>query len=233
MKLVAKDLLIIPDDKIVLNNVSVSITSGEILIIIGPSGSGKSSLLRTLACLDKPKNGSVFILDDHDEKHLSVSWPTVTLVFQQLFLWPHLTVRENIRVANRLDDYLLASLLQDLGIAKIEDRFPNTLSLGQKQRVAIARGISCGPAFLLLDEITSALDVEWCASLVNILTELASSNKGIAIVTHQLGFARRIANAYPCTKLAFIDQGCLSTYNAKDAFASSPTERIHQFFSLS
>ena len=213
----------------VLDGVSLALKPGELTALIGPSGSGKTTLLRALAGLEKPDqgiiqlgearfDGAVVAPEGVDWPYTGTAaatspaatppfWPQVTVVFQQLFLWPHLTLRENIllparNLQGRDHNAALAHWVKKLDMAEFIDRYPNEASGGQKQRVAIARALMLRPQFLLLDEITSALDVQQTARILEFLPELKAHGMGILLITHALNFARQAAD-----QVAYIEGG--------------------------
>lgn len=199
----------------VLHDVSVAVEPGKLTALIGPSGAGKSTLLRVLSCLEKPDSGSIQV-DDHvyrfpwDLSSVECQpWPRVTAVFQQLFLWPHLTLRNNIALPLSLRSVdpqeiqaRIEGLIRRFDMAAFIDRYPNQVSGGQRQRAAIARALALKPAYLLLDEITSALDVEQAAAIIKHLEVLKSEGIGILMITHYLGFLERTAN-----EIVFMEKG--------------------------
>jgi ABC-type polar amino acid transport system ATPase subunit len=178
----------------ILVDVSIAIAPGEIHQISGPSGGGKTTLLRVLSLLEAPTAGTVWL----DERKYCArdlfsrqTWSEnagfrqhVTLVSQQIFLWPHLTCRVNIEaVGGHADEY--APLAERLNVSKCLDRYPNQVSVGQRQRIAIIRSIATRPKYLILDEVTSALDEQMSAIVTDLFSGLSRSNTGIIIVTHR------------------------------------------------
>ncbi|WP_195880902.1 ATP-binding cassette domain-containing protein [Methylomonas fluvii] len=198
-----------------LSDVSIELDDGTITALIGPNGAGKSTLLRILACLEPPNSGTLTIGDKQANYPLDMwfrnlqPWPKVTAVFQQLFLWPHLTLRKNILLPlelkkNSSANDIVNEIIEQFDMASFIDRYPNEVSGGQKQRVALARALALKPDYLLLDEITSALDVEQAAEIVKHLNNLKNDGMTILLITHYLGFVRRMAD-----KVIFLENGCI------------------------
>lgn len=200
-------------DILILNKVSLALREGEITVILGPSGGGKTSLLRCLCLLDKPDNGSLNIdnqtINFEDSKNI---YPKVSIVFQQLFLWQHLTNRENIAFPLRENGFnaseiesITNELTTELNLFNFIDKFPHQSSVGQKQRIAIARTLALKPKYILLDEITSALDIVQTNNIVQILKSLSvKQNIAILFVTHNLDVAKRIAD-----KILYLENGTI------------------------
>jgi len=200
-------------DIVALDGVSLRVARGERLVIIGPSGSGKSTLLRTINGLE-PIDGGEIIMDgvriDHDHRQIHRVRLEVGLVFQQFNLFPHLTVMENFTLPQRVvhkrsdlqaRDKALA-LLTKVGIADKVDAYPGQLSGGQQQRVAIARALAMDPKVMLFDEATSALDPEMIGEVLEVMKRLAGEGMTMLVVTHEIGFAREVAD-----RVIFIDGG--------------------------
>jgi ABC-type polar amino acid transport system ATPase subunit len=224
----------------VIKDVTASIKPGEITVLIGPSGTGKTTLLRCLALLEKPQRGQVAIDDEvyaypwPTDKPFQPPWPKLTAVFQQLFLWPHMTLRENILLPVRLRGgneadrrAALDALIEAFDMKEFIDRFPNEASLGQRQRVALARALMLGPRYLLLDEITSALDVEQITGILGYLKRLRGKDIGIFLITHLLGFARHAAD-----QVLFMDEGRIVESGGPDILKNPQTERLARFLSV-
>lgn len=204
-----------PDGRPILKDVDITLKKGELTALIGPSGSGKTTLLRCLSMLDAPDGGDIelehqlysFPLPPEQAEVSPKPWPKVTAVFQQLFLWPHLTLRENILLpladakSSRVEKEL-AELVRQFDMKGFIDRYPNETSGGQRQRAAIARALMLNPDYLLLDEITSALDIEQTAKVLSLLTGVKARGIGILLITHSLGFARQAAD-----HVLFMDNG--------------------------
>lgn len=222
----------------VLQDVSVCIKPGTITTLIGPSGTGKTTLLRALAMTDLPDSGEI-TLDDQTyrfpwpaHQRAPRPWPQITAVFQQLFLWPHLTLRENILLparnfprANLMDEF--NELISVLHLSSFIDRYPNEASLGQRQRVALARALMLQPRYVLMDEVTSALDIEQVSNILNFLPRLKERGIGVLLITHALNFARRAAD-----NILFMDEGRIIERGTVELLNNPQTPRLRQFLSL-
>jgi ABC-type polar amino acid transport system ATPase subunit len=222
----------------IIKKINLAIKPGEITVLIGPSGCGKTTLLRCLALLERPQQGNinidgeVFSYPWPEDKAFKPPWPSLTTVFQSLFLWPHLTLRENILLPVRLRGIAdgndkLDELIEAFDMGAFIERFPNEASLGQRQRVALARALMLQPHYLLLDEITSALDVEQIAKILGHLKQLRGKDIGIFIITHLLTFARHAAD-----QVVFMADGELGEIGGADILKSPKTERLFQFLSV-
>lgn len=225
-------------DRVILNGVDIDIAPGAITCLIGPSGTGKTTLLRALSLIELPDSGRVMVDAQQFDFPLargvtfSPPWPLVTVVFQTLFLWPHMTLRENILLPARnipgLDiEAELADLVDFFDMGDFIDRHPNEASLGQRQRVALARALILKPKYLLLDEITSALDVEQSARILSRLQKLRGMRTGLLLITHALGFARRAAD-----KIVFMDGGAVVEQGGPEILDKPETARLSAFLSL-
>jgi ABC-type polar amino acid transport system ATPase subunit len=234
----ARNLTFSYGDKPVFKNVDLAINPGGITVLIGPSGTGKTTLLRCLALLEPPRHGTIHVDDEvfsypmPEGKEFVPPWPKLTTVFQQLFLWPHLTLKENILLPVRRrnlptmkDD--LESLIEAFDMREFINNYPNEASLGQRQRVALARALMLHPRYLLLDEITSALDVEQIAKILSYLKNLRGKDIGIFIITHLLGFARHAAD-----RVFFMADGVIAESGSPDILRNPQTERLGQFLSV-
>ncbi|MDP3981000.1 MAG: ATP-binding cassette domain-containing protein, partial [Chlamydiota bacterium] len=197
-----------------MDDVSLTINPGTITSIIGSSGSGKTTLVKIASLLELPNAGEIRI----DNKHFDFSkkdtqvdniWPKVTVVFQQLFIWPHLTVRQNIelplrRALNKKEKVHFDELVSMFEMDSFLDRYPNEVSLGQKQRTALVRALMLKPKYLLLDEVTASLDPEQSSIILTHLEKIKQQGVGILIVAHNLDFAFAISD-----KVIFLDEGCI------------------------
>ena len=194
----AKNIIRQIGNKQVLNIPKIEIKKGQALVVMGPSGSGKTTLLRTLAMLDAPDQGQITINNRQTARPSTLEnpYPTITVVYQQLFLWPHLTNRQNITLAVQNTDFQdkLDELIEFLEMDNFIDNYPNQSSVGQKQRVAIARALILNPEYIFFDEITSALDSKQMQSVIQILNNLKSKNIGIFLITHHDQVAQQVAD---------------------------------------
>lgn len=200
-------------DNTVLNDISVTIKEGEVVCIIGPSGSGKSTFLRCMNRLEEPTEGQI-IIDGQDltDKNTDINLVRqhIGMVFQHFNLFPHLTVLENITLApldlkgeaKEKANERAIELLERVGLAEKKDVYPDSLSGGQKQRVAIARALAMNPDVMLFDEPTSALDPEMVGDVLNVMKDLAHQGMTMVIVTHEMGFAKEVAD-----RVMFTDGG--------------------------
>lgn len=200
-------------DNTVLNDINVSIRDGEVVCIIGPSGSGKSTFLRCLNALEEATSGEVIIDGVHltdRSTDINLTRQHIGMVFQHFNLFPHLTVLENIILAptelkkvNKTEAETHAGkLLETVGLTEKKDVYPASLSGGQQQRVAIARSLAMNPDIMLFDEPTSALDPEMVGDVLNVMKKLAKQGMTMIIVTHEMGFAKEVAD-----RVIFTDEG--------------------------
>ena len=220
----------------VLNDISISIKEGDVVCIIGPSGSGKSTFLRCLNKLEEPTSGDIVIDGAHlmdKNTDINLVRQHIGMVFQHFNLFPHLTVLENIILAPM--DLKKASrdeaeknairLLDMVGLADKKDMKPDKLSGGQKQRVAIARALAMNPDIMLFDEPTSALDPEMVGDVLNVMKDLAKQGMTMVIVTHEMGFAKEVAN-----RVLFTDGGkILEDGTPQQIFENPQNERTKDF----
>ena len=213
-----------------------AINKGDCVVLVGPSGCGKSTFLRCLNRLEEPDGGHVIFngkeVTDHDIDHVRQK---MGMVFQHFNLFPHLTVKKNITLAPvRLGlmkqpeaDKKAMELLERIGLADKADTYPNMLSGGQKQRIAIVRALAMNPDVLLFDEPTSALDPEMVGEVLELMKELARGGMTMVCVTHEMGFAREVAN-----RIIFIDEGIVKVDKPpKEFFANPENERLKAFLS--
>ena len=222
----------------VLNGISTGIKKGEKIAVIGPSGSGKSTFLRCLNRMEEPTSGVItFKGEDITSSKCDINLVRrkMGMVFQHFYLFPHLTVRKNLTLAP-VDQKLMTQeeadakaheLLARVGLADKIDEWPDRLSGGQKQRVAIARAMAMSPDVLLFDEPTSALDPEMIGEVLDVMKELADSGMTMYLVTHEMGFAHKIAD-----RVLFIDKGIISEEGTPEEVFDHPKQpRTIEFLS--
>ena len=221
----------------VLKGVDLDIEKGEVVTILGPSGCGKSTLLRCLNLLETPTSGKVWF-DGQEITNSKVNVTTcrrkIGMVFQHFNVFPHLTVQQNLTIApvtNKMlkqeeADKRAVSLLNRIGLGTKCDEYPTKLSGGQKQRLAIVRALMMDPDVMLFDEPTSALDPEMVMEVLDVIKELAESGMTIAIVTHEMGFAREVSD-----RILFMYGGVIAEQGSpSDVFDHTKTERAKEFF---
>lgn len=227
--------------KQVLKNLNVDFPDGKTTVILGPSGSGKSTLLRSLDLLVRPESGTLNFSDlqlDYAKpvsKKLSFDVRKKTsMVFQNWNLFPNLTVLQNITTApetvlgrpKKETEERAHKLLEQVGLSEYADRYPSQLSGGQQQRISICRALAMDPEYILLDEPTSALDPELETQVLLILEELSKMGQAMIIVTHNMDFARSVAD-----KIVFVEDGDILFDGSPDEFFNNPTTRIKDFLS--
>ena len=222
----------------VLNDVSLAVRRGERVVVCGPSGSGKSTMLRCINRLEEHEQGQIFVDGIEltaDVKQIEAIRREVGMVFQQFNLFPHLTVLENLvlapvwvrRMKRREAEELALHYLERVHIPEQAAKYPGQLSGGQQQRVAIARALCMKPQAMLFDEPTSALDPEMIKEVLDVMVELARSGMTMICVTHEMGFAREVADT-----MVFMDQGeIVETAPPKEFFAAPKSERARLFLS--
>ncbi|AUS14421.1 amino acid ABC transporter ATP-binding protein [Bacillus subtilis] len=220
----------------VLKNISTTIADGEVVAVIGPSGSGKSTFLRCLNLLEKPNGGTITIKDTEITKPKTNTLKVrenIGMVFQHFHLFPHKTVLENIMYApvnvkkesKQASQEKAEDLLRKVGLFEKRNDYPNRLSGGQKQRVAIARALAMNPDIMLFDEPTSALDPEMVKEVLQVMKELVETGMTMVIVTHEMGFAKEVAD-----RVLFMDQGTIvEDGNPKEFFLSPKSKRAQDF----
>jgi ABC-type polar amino acid transport system ATPase subunit len=222
---------------LVLNDLSLKIQRSNVVVICGPSGCGKSTLLRCLNGLEDLNSGDIIINDKSilDKKNLRAIRLELGMVFQQFNLFPHKTVIENIILSpiinlgiNKDEAIVIGQkLLERVGILQKENEFPSSLSGGQQQRVAIARGLAMQPKIMMFDEPTSALDPEMIKEVLDVMIELAHDGMTMIVVTHEMGFAKEVAN-----KIVMMDEGRIIEENEPNEFFGNPKkDRTKHFLS--
>ncbi len=220
----------------VLNNIDFSIQKGEVVVIIGPSGCGKSTFLRCLNRLEDIQDGTLFlegVAYEREKKNIYKIREKVGMVFQSYDLFPHMTIMENLligprKVQKRDKKEVIGEaeeLLERVGLLEKKDQYPRQLSGGQKQRIAITRALLMHPEVLLLDEITAALDPEMVSEVLQVVLELAKSGMTMVIVTHEMEFAKAVAD-----RIIFLDKGEIVEEGTPEEFFRLPkTSRGRQF----
>ena len=220
-----------------VNDVSLEIKKGEIVCLIGPSGSGKSTVLRCINGLEKPESGHIYVndqlLDEKNPETYKKLRSLMGFVFQHFNLFPNMTVLENltlapIQVMKKSKDeaeQIACQYLERVGLLDKKDEYPNKLSRGQKQRVAIARSLCMNPQIMLFDEPTSALDPEMVIEVLEVMQELANEGMTMVVVTHEMGFARTVAD-----RVIFLEDGKIVEENTAEEFFRNPkTQRAQDF----
>ncbi|MBD2463280.1 amino acid ABC transporter ATP-binding protein [Oscillatoria sp. FACHB-1407] len=222
----------------VLRGVSLTVNKGEVLVVMGPSGSGKSTFIRTFNALETYQKGSIEIDGiklSHDLKNIDTIRREVGMVFQQFNLFPHLSVLQNITLApiwvrrwpKAKAEEVALQLLERVGILEQAKKFPGQLSGGQQQRVAIARALAMQPKIMLFDEPTSALDPEMVREVLDVMRSLARSGMTMVVVTHEVGFAREVAD-----RVVLMADGLLVEEATPEEFFNNPKEeRTKKFLS--
>jgi polar amino acid transport system ATP-binding protein len=225
-------------DKQVLKDVNLEIKDGQVIGLIGPSGSGKSTLIRCINNLEEPSSGNVFIDNENVTimgNEIDAVRQKIGMVFQHFHLFPHKTVLENITIAPILTGKLTEEkakekaieLLHTMDLLDKKDAYPNSLSGGQKQRIAIARALAMDPKIMLFDEVTSALDPEMVGEVLNVMKDLAKSGMTMIVVTHEMAFAKQVAD-----RVIFMSDGVIVEENtAVELFENPKNERTREFLS--
>jgi len=219
-----------------LNNISLDILDGEKLVLIGPSGSGKSTLLRSINQLEKIDHGSIIVdgVDISDpETDINKVREEIGMVFQSFNVFPHKTVLDNVNLAQLIvrkrskkeASEISRELLKKVGIIDKVNEYPDKLSGGQQQRVAIARALAMKPKIMLFDEPTSALDPEMIGEVLDVMTKLAKEGMTMIVVTHEMGFAREVAD-----RVIFMDYGAIIEEGTPEHFFKNPTQERTKLF---
>ena len=219
-----------------LNNVTATIKEQEVVVVLGPSGSGKSTWIRCINRLEQHQEGRIMVDGvelSNDLRNIEKVRSEVGMVFQMFNLFPHLTVRDNISLApiwvrkkpRAEAEEQASSLLERVGIPEQADKFPGQLSGGQQQRVAIARALAMEPKIMLFDEPTSALDPEMIKEVLDVMKELALSGMTMMVVTHEMGFAKEVAD-----KIMFMEGGQIVEIGTPEHFFTNPTEERTKLF---
>ena len=224
------------DDFQALRGINMEVDKGEVIVIFGPSGSGKSTFIRTINRLEEHQRGQI-IIDDieltHDVRNIAKIRSEIGMVFQSFNLFPHLTVRQNITLApiwvkklpQEEADEIAMKLLIRVGCPEQIDKFPAQLSGGQQQRVAISRALAMEPKIMLFDEPTSALDPEMIKEVLDVMISLANSGMTMLVVTHEMGFARAVAD-----RMYFFDEGLVVEHGTPDEIFNHPKKDRTKLF---
>lgn len=226
------------DDVEVLKGINAEIKKGDVMVVIGASGSGKSTFLRCLNRLEEPTSGQILFEDaDITDSNVNINLyrQKMGMVFQQFNLFPHMTVLQNmtlgpiklLKKSKQEAEAQAVKLLERVGLANRTDAYPSQLSGGQKQRIAIVRALCMNPDVMLFDEPTSALDPEMVGEVLEVMKTLAKEGMTMVVVTHEMGFAREVG-----TNVAFVDDGVIVEQGKPDEFFGNPkNERLKDFLS--
>lgn len=223
-------------DHVVLDGINLSVKPGEKVVVLGPSGSGKSTMLRCINELEIPSGGQIFVNGvevTNPKTNLNKVREHLGMVFQRFNLWPHKTVLENVMLAQRIvlktaeepARRRALELLKNVGLLEKADAYPTSLSGGQQQRVAIARALAMEPKVMLFDEPTSALDPELVGEVLSVMKRLAESGMTMIVVTHEIGFAREVAD-----RVVFMDGGHIIEEGAPEEILVAPKEERTKSF---
>lgn len=222
----------------VLNDINLAVAKGEVLVICGPSGSGKSTLIRSINKLEPIQKGEIIVngMSVHKSStNLTKLRAEIGFIFQQFHLYPHMTALQNImlapvnvkKISKPEAEKIAREKLERVGLAEKADSYPVQLSGGQQQRVAIARGLAMSPEVMLFDEPTSALDPEMIGEVLDVMVSLASEGITMCVVTHEMGFAKKVAD-----RVVFMDDGkIIETGTPTDFFDHPKTDRAIDFIS--
>lgn len=226
------------DHKHILKNINLEIEEGEVVALIGPSGSGKSTLIRCINYLEEPTSGEIYIMGRNIGnlgKKIDEVRKAIGMVFQHFHLFPHKTVLENITLASNLTkkqskeeaEKKAIKLLETMDLLDKKDAYPTSLSGGQKQRIAIARALAMDPEIMLFDEATSALDPEMVGEVLNVMKDLAKTGMTMVVVTHEIAFAKQVAD-----RVIFMADGEIVEENVATEFFENPQNpRTKEFLS--
>ena len=220
----------------VLKGITETIHKGEKVVIIGPSGSGKSTFLRCLNLLEVPTKGQIFFEGEeitNPKCNINVVRQRIGMVFQHFNLFPHLTIMQNItlapvklkRMTKEEADKKAMALLERIGLPEKANAYPQQLSGGQKQRIAIVRALCMNPDVMLFDEPTSALDPEMVGEVLDVMKDLAKAGMTMAVVTHEMGFAKEVAD-----RVLFMDEGIIAEQGTPDQIFNNPQNKRTQSF---
>ncbi|MBR3755218.1 MAG: amino acid ABC transporter ATP-binding protein, partial [Clostridia bacterium] len=222
----------------VLKGIDAEIKKGDVIVVIGASGSGKSTFLRCLNLLEEPTGGQIYFegTEITDPKvNINLHRQKMGMVFQQFNLFPHMTILKNMTIgpmkllgkSKAEAEKTAIELLERVGLADRKDAYPSQLSGGQKQRVAIVRALAMNPDVILFDEPTSALDPEMVGEVLEVMKSLAKEGMTMVVVTHEMGFAKEVAS-----KVVFIDEGVIKEENEPEEFFANPKcDRLKDFLS--
>ncbi|MBQ6931373.1 MAG: amino acid ABC transporter ATP-binding protein [Clostridia bacterium] len=222
----------------VLKGIDAEIKKGDVIVVIGASGSGKSTFLRCLNLLEEPTGGQIYFegTEITDPKvNINLHRQKMGMVFQQFNLFPHMTILKNMTIgpmkllgkSKAEAEKTAIELLERVGLADRKDAYPSQLSGGQKQRVAIVRALAMNPEVILFDEPTSALDPEMVGEVLEVMKSLAKEGMTMVVVTHEMGFAKEVAS-----KVVFIDEGVIKEENEPEEFFANPKcDRLKDFLS--
>ena len=228
-----KDLNIFYDDFHAVKDVNLNLEQKEIVVICGPSGSGKSTLIRTIAGLEKYKTGEILVNQKAMSDKEIMKENIFGMVFQQFNLFPHLSISENIslplrkvkKLSKNDSNTIVDEVLKKVKIEDQKNKYPSQLSGGQQQRCAIARSLAMNPKIMLFDEPTSALDPEMIKEVLDVMSDLAQSGMTMIVVTHEMGFAKMVAD-----RIIFMDNGQIVENNTAEKFFNEPNEERTKLF---